>query len=72
MKHFYLPKKLPVFQPAMVNFELVDSTMQHVKKFHRVAEFELINQNGKTITHENFRGKIYIADFFLQLVRLSA
>ena len=58
------PKKLPVFQPAMVNFELVDSTMQHVKKFHRVAEFELINQNGKTITHENFRGKIYIADFF--------
>lgn len=57
-------KKLPVFQPAMVNYELVDSTMQHVKKFHRVAEFELINQNGKTITHENFRGKIYIADFF--------
>jgi protein SCO1/2 len=48
----------------MVNFELVDSTIQHVKKFHRVAEFELINQNGKTITHENFRGKIYIADFF--------
>ena len=48
---FYIalkPKEvLPVFQPAMVNFELVDSTMQHVKKFHRVAEFELINQNGR-------------------------
>ena len=57
-------KKLPVFQPAMVNYELVDSTIQHVKKFHRIADFELINQNGKTVTHENFNGKIYVADFF--------
>ena len=57
-------KKLPVFQPAMVNYELVDSTMQHIKKFHRIADFELINQNGKTVTHENFDGKIYVADFF--------
>ena len=58
------PKKLPVFQPAMVNYELVDSTIQHIKKFHRIADFELINQNGKTVTHENFNGKIYVADFF--------
>ena len=57
-------KKLPVFQPAMVNYELVDSTIQHIKKFHRIADFELINQNGKTVTHENFNGKIYVADFF--------
>ena len=57
-------KKLPVFQPAMVNYELVDSTIQHVKKFHRIADFELINQNGKTVTQENFDGKIYVADFF--------
>ena len=57
-------KKLPVFQPAMVNYELVDSTIQHIKKFHRIANFELINQNGKTVTHENFNGKIYVADFF--------
>ena len=57
-------KKLPVFQPAMVNYELVDSTIQHTKKFHRIADFELINQNGKTVTNENFNGKIYVADFF--------
>jgi protein SCO1/2 len=56
--------KLPVYQPAMVNFELVDSTIQHQKKFHRIADFSLTNQNGKTITQENFEGKIYIADFF--------
>ena len=57
-------KKLPVFQPAMVNYELVDSTIQHVKKFHRIADFEFINQNGETVTHKNFNGKIYVADFF--------
>lgn len=56
--------KLPVYQPAMVNFELVDSTIQHQKKFHRITDFSLTNQNGKTITQENFEGKIYIADFF--------
>ena len=38
-------KKLPVYQPAMVNFELVDSTIQHHKKFHRIADFSLTNQN---------------------------
>ena len=57
-------KKLPVYQPAMVNFELVDSTIQHQKKFHRIADFSLINQNGKTITQKDFIGKIYLADFF--------
>ena len=57
-------KKLPVYQPAMVNFELVDSTIQHHKKFHRIADFSLTNQNGKTVTQEDFKGKIYVADFF--------
>jgi len=57
-------KMLPVYQPAMVNFELVDSTIQHHKKFHRIADFSLTNQNGKTITQKDFKGKIYVADFF--------
>ena len=51
-------KKLPVYQPAMVNFELVDSTIQHHKKFHRIADFSLTNQNGKTVTQKDFKGKI--------------
>ncbi len=48
----------------MVNFELVDSTIQHHKKFHRIADFSLTNQNGKTVSHQDFKGKIYVADFF--------
>jgi protein SCO1/2 len=57
-------KKLPIYQPAMVNFELVDSTIQHQKKYHRIADFSLTNQNGKTVTQNDFKGKIYVADFF--------
>ena len=56
--------KLPIFQPAMVNFELVDSTIQHQKKYHRIADFSLTNQNGKMVTPLDFKGKIYVADFF--------
>lgn len=55
---------LPVYQPAMVNFELVDSSYQHLKKFHRIAPFQLQNQLGETVTEKTFQNKIYIADFF--------
>ncbi|MBJ24693.1 MAG: SCO family protein [Flavobacteriaceae bacterium] len=57
-------KKLPIFQPAMVNYELVDSTMQHVKRYHRISSFSLKNQNAETITEKNYDNKIYVADFF--------
>ncbi len=57
-------KPLPIYQPAMVNFELVDSTIQHQKKYHKIADFSLINQNGKTITQADYKDKIYVADFF--------
>lgn len=59
------PKKaLAIYQPSMVNPELVDSTMQYVKKYHTVSDFSLINQNGEVITEKNYEEKIYIADFF--------
>ncbi|MCM4168043.1 hypothetical protein KCTC52924_01133 [Arenibacter antarcticus] len=57
-------KTLPVYQPSMVNFELVDSTMQHIKKYHTIADFALTNQNGKLVTQKDYEDKIYIADFF--------
>ncbi|WP_417213010.1 SCO family protein [Bizionia sp.] len=57
-------KPLPIYQPAMVNFELVDSTIQHQKKYHKIADFSLTNQNGKTVTQADYENKIYVADFF--------
>ncbi len=56
--------KLPVYQPNMVNAELVDSTKQYIKKYHTIADFALVNQNGDTISQKHYENKIYIADFF--------
>lgn len=59
------PKKsLPIYNPDDVNPELVDSTVQHIAREHKVADFSFINQNGKIITHKDYEGKIYVADFF--------
>jgi len=59
------PKKvLPIYQPAQVSTELVDTTIQYKKKYHKIADFSLINQNGVTITQETYKEKIYVADFF--------
>ena len=57
-------KPLNIYQPAMVSTELVDSTIQYQKKYHKIANFSLTNQNGKTITQEDYKDKIYVADFF--------
>ncbi|MGF1557068.1 SCO family protein [Paucihalobacter sp.] len=59
------PKKvLPIYQPSMVTAELVDSTIQHQKKYHKIADFSLTNQNAKTVTQKDYENKIYVADFF--------
>ncbi|MFT5103297.1 MAG: protein SCO1/2 [Candidatus Latescibacterota bacterium] len=59
------PKKmLPIYQPAQISAELVDSTLQHVKKYHTIADFSLTNQNGKTVTQADYADKMYVADFF--------
>ena len=59
------PKKtLPIYNPSMVNPELVDSTVQYISKYHTIADFTFTNQNGKKITQKDYEGKIYVADFF--------
>ena len=59
------PKEvLPVYQPAMVTPELVDESIQFVKKYHTIAPFSMTNQNGQTITEKDYENSIYVADFF--------
>ena len=57
-------KRLPVYNPADVNPRLVDESIFHIRTDHKVADFSLTNQNGKTITQKDYEGKIYVADFF--------
>ena len=56
--------KLRIYQPSDVAPELVDTTLQHVKKYHEIADFALINQEGDTVTQDTFKDRIYVADFF--------
>ena len=55
---------LPIFSPNMVSSELVEDSIHHVKKYHKISNFSLTNQNGETVTEENYNNKIYVADFF--------
>jgi len=55
---------LPIFSPNMVSSELVEDSIHHVKKYHKISNFSLTNQNGETVTEENYHNKIYVADFF--------
>ena len=57
-------RSLKVYEPDMVSTELVDSTVQHVRKYHVIKDFSLINQNGEPVTQRNYADKIYVADFF--------
>ena len=44
---------LPIYQPAQVNSKLVDTSIAHRIKYHTVSDFNLINQNGDTITQDS-------------------
>ena len=57
-------KKLPIYSPSMVSDELVEEEVRYVKKYHRISDFSLLNQNGNNVTQEDYKNKIYVADFF--------
>lgn len=54
-------KKLPLLGPHEI--ENSDTT------FYTIPEFSFINQDSVVITHKDYEGKIYIADFFFTSCR---
>ncbi len=58
------PKPLKIYNPADINPKLVDESLQGTSKNHKVGEFSLTDQDGKTVTPTDFEGKIYVTDFF--------
>lgn len=52
----------PTFTPKWWQLEEVD-----LENFHKISPFQLINQEGDTITEKNFANKIYVADFFFTI-----
>ncbi len=63
-KLYQPPPSLPIYAPNMVDQSLVDPSVQYVRKYHRIPDFKLVNQNGDTITQADYENKIYVADFF--------
>ena len=57
-------KSLPIYNPSMVNPELVDTTIQYVANNHRIGDFSFLNQNGEKITQQDYDNIVYVADFF--------
>lgn len=57
-------EELPIYNPSDFNAELVDVSLQSSNRNHTVSDFELINQNGKIVTQEDYRDRVYIVDFF--------
>lgn len=49
--------KLPYFNSSEFSPEWNTAT-------HKIPNFSFKNQNGELITNDNYRGKIYVADFF--------
>lgn len=37
--------------------------------FHRIAPFAFVDQDSAVVTNDNFRGKVYVADFFFTSCR---
>ena len=52
-------KKAPLPFIGEIDFDAKGDTVHHT-----IPTFEMINQEGKTITNKDFEGKIYVADFF--------
>ncbi len=57
-------KKLPVIQPRDLKSEMVNPELLEVGIGHRIGEFSLLNQNGKTITLDDVKGKVFVAEYF--------
>ena len=60
---YYPTEPLPVLKISDLNPKLIDTSLVNSTKEHFIGDFNLTNQNGKTITAQTFEGKIYVANF---------
>lgn len=63
-KHKESVDTLPFFNSAAFTPEWIAVGTNEYDRIHSIPDFSFINQDGKTVTNEFYKGKIYIADFF--------
>lgn len=57
-------KSLPIINPVDLNEEMVDPELLRVGYGHTIGLFSFQNQEGKTITENDVKGKIFVAEYF--------
>jgi protein SCO1/2 len=55
---------LPVFHPRQLDPRLVDPAVRKHEGEHRISDFSLVDQQGRTVTLADAEGRIIVADFF--------
>ncbi len=55
---------LPYYNDESFTPKWLTPNNEEEKQFHKIPDFELVNQLGDTVTQKTFDGKIYITDFF--------
>ena len=55
---------LPYFNEASFTPKWIHPKSDKLNSFHKIPDFNLINQNGEKVTQKTFENKIFIADFF--------
>jgi protein SCO1/2 len=70
---FYSAKKtLPIYNPADVNPELVDSTVQYISKYHTIADFHLpIKTSPRKITKAKYMLLIFLHNVWFYLSKMT-
>jgi protein SCO1/2 len=57
-------RTLPIIQPKDVKKEMVDPELLQIGIGHRIGAFSLLNQYGETISLEQVKGKVFVAEYF--------
>jgi protein SCO1/2 len=62
----FFPKiiTLPILNPEDIDPNLIDTASVLRNHDHRIPDFKFQNQENRTITQDEFRNKIYVANFF--------
>lgn len=55
---------LPYYNEASFTPHWLQPNSKKLKEFHKVSDFNLLNQNGETVTQAELEDKIYVTDFF--------
>lgn len=57
-------KPLPIINPIDVNEEMVDPELLRIGNGHTIGNFAFKDQNNKTITQDEVKGKVFVVEYF--------